>query len=158
MLDQSRKWFYGAYASGWFLAAFSNIVHYMCCSWLEEMRLDNSIWWWEAFVIPTAPVFLCFLRLYSPVFVTTIQIKDLTKAHGRRQKRNHSSPPCGVAHGFSSWMELRNICSLVLKQASHKSSGTVTTMQQLLPQSLRVLLISYSFVSSTSLALPPPFM
>lgn len=125
----------------WFLDVFCNIRCCMCCNWHD----------WRLLWSRRLPAFLCFC---SPFPVMTMKSKDVTKEHGHTRYRNLSLPPSGVAHGVSSWVELRKICSLILKQESHKSTCTAATTQQVLPELFRVLLISSSSLSSTLLLLP----
>lgn len=63
------------------LCVMSFVTSDVCCNWLEHLNVDKSIWWWEAFVVQAAPVFLCFS---SPVSVMTIKSRDVTKEHGHR--------------------------------------------------------------------------
>lgn len=114
---------------GAFFGAFCDIGYCLCCNWFEDLRPDNSTWWWWQVLCDPCGLGPFYLFIFCISCCVSVQIKALDTGH--RQHRNHSMTPCGVVHSFSSWRGLRKICSITLKEESHKSNSAVTATQQL---------------------------
>lgn len=107
-----------------FLNVFPNIRCLMCCHW--DPRVDNSVM--GGFCDQRA---LCFpFAFCSPAPVEAVKSKDVTRDHRHKRSRNLSLPPGGMIRVFPGWMELHKICSLILKQESHKSAWAAATTQR----------------------------
>lgn len=110
-----------------FLNVFPNIRCLMCCHW--DPRVDNSVM--GGFCDQRA---LCFpFAFCSPAPVEAVKSKDVTRDHRHKRSRNLSLPPGGMIRVFPGWMELHKICSLILKQESHKSAWAAATTQRFEP-------------------------